>query len=86
MGLHVVSDGALGGGGLPVAGVTGWLASHVSGADFVLSFGRDLAATVRDSIRRHVSRSAAARIHVPPMSDTWLRMHEADDGKCPAEL
>jgi hypothetical protein len=86
MGLHVLSDGALGRGRLPVAGVSGWLTSHVSCPHLVLSLGRDLAATVRDSIRRRASRRAAPRIHVPPMTDAWLRIHEADCGKRPAEL
>ena len=86
MGLYVVSDGTLGGGGLPVAGVGRWLASYVFRAELVLSFCRDLAAAVRDSIVRRASRSGAADIHVPAMSDTWLRMHETEYDKRRAEL
>jgi hypothetical protein len=82
MNLHAVFDGALGCGRLPAA-VSGWRNARVSHAHFVLAFGRELAGAVRDSIRRRASQT---RIHVPPMSDTWLRMHEADDGKRPAEL
>jgi hypothetical protein len=85
MGLHVVSDGALGGGRLPV-GVGCWLTSYLFRAELMLSLGRNLAATMRDSILRQVSRCGAARIHVSAMSDTWLQMHETEYGKHRAEL
>lgn len=84
MGPHV-SDGALGGSRLPLR-AGGWLTSYVLGAELMLSLGRDLAAAVRESILRRASRSRAARIRVPAMSDTWLRMHETEYDKRQAEL
>lgn len=88
MGIYVlqVAHGALRGNRLPVAGVGRWLASYVFRAELVLSLGHDLAAAVRDSIVRRASRSGAARIHVPAMSDAWLRMHETEYDKRRAEL
>ena len=86
MGLHLVSDGAFGASRLPVCGVGGWLTSSAFHAEWVPSLGRDLAATVRDSILRRASRCSAARIHVSAMSDTWLRMHETEYDTRRAEL
>ena len=84
MGLHAVSDGA--GGRLSVDNVGSWLTASVCRAELVLSLGRDLAVSVGDSILRWASLCSAARIHVSAMSDTWLRMHEAEYGKHTAEL
>ena len=39
----------------------------------------------RSSMIRWSSRLLRRGIHVSPMSDTWLRMHEADDSKHGAE-
>jgi hypothetical protein len=86
MGLHVISDGALEGRRSPVGGIGGGLGSYVVRAVSVLSFGRDLAALVRHSGLLPASRSRAARIRVPPMSEPWLRMHETDDDKHRAEF
>jgi hypothetical protein len=86
MDLHVVSDGALGAGRRPLGDIGAWLGGYVFRAELVLSFGRDVAATVRQSVLWRRSRSGAARIHVPPMSDTWLRIYETDYDKRRAEL
>ena len=86
MGSHVTPDGALGGGRLSVGDVGVWLNSYVCRAESALCLGRDLATTVRDFILRRVSACVATRIHVSAMSDSWLRMHETDYGKHPAEL
>ena len=84
MGLHVVSDGALGGSRLQVDGVGGWLSAFRAGP--VLSFFRDFVATVRDAILRRASGSGAARIRVAAMSHTWLRMHEVEYDKRRGQL
>ena len=86
MGPHVTSDGALGGGRLSVGDVGGWLNAYVYRAESAFCLGRDLAATMRDSILRRVSGCDAASIHVSAMSDSWLRMHETDYDKHRAEL
>ena len=86
MGPHVTSDGALGSGRLSAGDVGGWLNSYVLAAEGALCVGRDLAATVRDSILRRVSRCGAARIHVSGMSDSWLRMYETQYDKHRTEL
>jgi hypothetical protein len=85
MRLHVVSDGALEGGRLPVGDADGWLNSCVCRAELLLSLGRDLAASMRDSILRHASVRGACRIHLSAMSETWLRMHETEYDKHRAE-
>jgi hypothetical protein len=86
MAPHVTPDGALGGGRLSVGDVGGWLNSYVFHAESAFCLGRDLAATMRDAIRRRVSGRGAARIRVSGMSDSWLRMHETDYDKHRAEL
>jgi hypothetical protein len=78
-------DGALEGGRLPVGDAGGWLNSWVVRAELLLPVGRDLAASIRDSILRHASRRGPSRIHVSAMSDAWLRMHETDFDKHRAE-
>jgi hypothetical protein len=86
MDLHVGSDGVLGHGRQPVGNIARWLSSYVLRAELVLSFGRDLAAVLRNSVLSRASRTGAARIRVPPMSDTWLQMHETDYNKHRTEL
>ena len=86
MDLHAIPDSALEGGRRPVGDFGGWLSSYVFGAELVLALGRDLAAMVRNSVLPRALRSGAARIRVPPVSDTWLRMHATDDGKHHGEL
>jgi hypothetical protein len=86
MGPQVISDSALEGPRSPVGGIGGGLSSYVVGAASLLSFGRDLAAIVRHSVLLPASRSRAARIRVPPMSESWLRMHETDDDKHRADF
>ena len=73
------------GGRLPMYDAGGWLNSCVVQADVLLSLGRDLAASIRDSVLRHASRRSASRIHVSAVSDTWLRMHETEFDKHRAE-
>ena len=85
VGSHVTSDGALEGGRLWVGDIAGWL-SYVFRAEAAFGLGHDLPATVRDFIRRRVSGSGAARIHVSGMSDGWLRMHETEYDKHRTEL
>ncbi len=85
-GSHVTSDGALGSGRLSAGDVGGWLNSYVVRAEAALCVSRGLAATVRDSILRRVSRCGAARIHVSAMSDSWLRLHETEYDKHGTEL
>ena len=85
MRLHVVSDGALEDGRLPMGDAGGWLNSCVCRAELLLSVGRHLAASMRDSILRHASARGASRIHVSAVSDTWLRMHETEFDKHRAE-
>jgi hypothetical protein len=77
--------GARGGGRLSVGDVGGWH-TYVCRAKAAFCLGRDLAATVRDSILRRVSGCGAARIHVSGMSDSWLRMHETEYDKHRTEL
>jgi hypothetical protein len=84
MGLQVLSDRALEGGGSPVCDIAGWLGACVLRAVSVLSFGRDFAAHVRNSVLAWAS--LAATIRVPPMSDSWLQMRETDDDKHRADL
>lgn len=55
-------------------------------AESLFSLGRDLAATIRDSIVRRATQRLAARIHVSPMSVTWLRVHDIEYDKHRAEL
>lgn len=43
-------------------------------------------ATGRGSMMRWSSRLLGRDIRVSPMSDTWLRMHEADDNKRGAQV
>jgi hypothetical protein len=86
MGPHVTPGGALGGGRLSVGDVGGWLNSYVFHPESAFCLGRDLAAAMRDVVRRRVSGRGATRIHVSAMSDRWLRMHEADCDKHRAEL
>ena len=86
MGPRVTSDGALGADRLSGGDVGGWLNSYVFHVESAFCLGRDLAATMRDSIRRQVSGSGAVRIHVSGMSDSWLRMYETDCDKHRAEL
>lgn len=81
MGLPVVSDGALGGSPLPAGGAGGWLTSSVVRGELVLSRACDIAAAVRGCFARLASRSRAAHIHVPAMSDTWLEMHATEYDK-----
>jgi hypothetical protein len=54
-------------------------------AELLLSFG-DLAAAIRDSIVRRTAQRLAARIHVSPMSLTWLRVHDIEYDKHRVEL
>jgi len=86
MGLHVTPEGVLGGGRLLVGNVGGWLTAYLSDAESACCRGCDLAAAMRDAILRRVSGRGAARIHVSGMSDSWLRMHEADHDKHHAGL
>ena len=86
MGPRVTSGGALGAGRLSAGDGGGWLTSYVFRAEAALCVGRDLAATVRDSILRRMSWCGAARIHVSGMSDSWLRMHETEYDKHRTEL
>jgi hypothetical protein len=86
MGPHVTRDGALRGGRLSIGDGGGWLNSFVFHAESAFSVGRDLAATLRESIRRRMPRCGAARIHLSGMSDNWLRLHETDYDKHRAEL
>jgi cytosine/adenosine deaminase-related metal-dependent hydrolase len=86
MGPPVTPDGPLGDGRLAVGDVGGWLNSYVFHAESAFCLARDLAATMRDAIRRRVSGCGAARIHVSGMSDSWLRMHETDYDKHRTEL
>ena len=85
MRLHVVADGALEGGRPRMGDAGGWLNSWGVRVESLLSLGRDLAASMRDSILRHASRRGASRIHVSAMSETWLRMHETEFDKHRAE-
>jgi hypothetical protein len=80
MDLHVVSD-VLGHGRQPVGDIGRSLSSSVVRAELMLSWGRYLAAVLRNSVLSRASPTGAAGIRVPPMSDTWLRMHETDDDK-----
>jgi cytosine/adenosine deaminase-related metal-dependent hydrolase len=86
MGPHVTPDSAFGGDRRSVGDVGGWLNSYVFHAESAFCLGRDLAAAIREAIRRRVSGWRAARIHVSAMSDSWLRMHETDDDKHRSEL
>ena len=81
MGPHVTSEVALGGGRLSAGDVGAWLSVYMFRAEAAFCSGRDLAATWRDSVLRRVSRCGAARIHVSGMSDSWLRIHEAESEK-----
>jgi hypothetical protein len=83
---HVTSDGALGGRRLSLSDVGVWLISDVFHGESAFCLGRDLAATMGDAIARRVSRCGAAKIHVSGMSDSWLRMHAADNEKHQPEL
>jgi hypothetical protein len=83
-GTQLTSDRALGGGRLSAADVGGWLNPYGFRAEAALWVGRDLAATVRDSILRRLSRRGG--IHVAGMSDRWLRMHETEYDKHRTEL
>jgi hypothetical protein len=62
-----------------------WLDSFVCRAESLLSLGRHLVASLRDSILRHASARGASRIYVSAMSGTWLRMHETEYDKHRAE-
>jgi hypothetical protein len=86
MNFHVISDHAVEGGRAPAGGIAGWLGSYLFRAAPVLSFSRDLAATVRNSGLARASWNGTTRIRVPPMSEAWLRMHETDYDKHRAEL
>ena len=86
MGRRAAPDGALGGGRSSVGNVGGWLNACAYRAELAFCVVRDLATTVRDSIRRRVSGCGAARIHVSGMSDSWLRVHETECNKHRAEL
>jgi hypothetical protein len=86
MGPHVTPDGALGGGQLSVGDVGSWLTACACRAESAFCLGRDLAATMRDSILRRLSGCDVASIHVSAMSDSWLRMHETDYDKHRAEF
>jgi hypothetical protein len=86
MGSHGTTHGALGGGRLSVGDVGVWLNSYVCRGESAVFVGRDLAAGMRDFILRRVSACVATRINVSAMSDSWLRMHEADYDKHHADL
>jgi hypothetical protein len=81
MGPHMTPRGAVGGDRTSVGDVAGWLNAYVSGAESAFCLGRDLAATMRDSILRRVPRRGAATIHVSAMSDGWLLAHTTDCDK-----
>jgi hypothetical protein len=86
MGSHATPDGVIGGGRPSLSDVGGWLDAYGGQIDSAFCLGRNLAAAMRDVIRRRLSGCGAARIHVSAMSDSWLRTHETDYDKHRAEL
>ena len=63
-----------------------WPISNPLGSELALALVRTLATTVRDSIRRWSSQLLGTGTHVSPMSNTWLRMHEAEYDKHRGEV
>lgn len=85
--MDVTHDGVLGDRWLRGGQLGQWPISRLLHGAWVFGLARELAATVRDSVLlRWPSRSSGAKIHVSPMSLTWLRRHEGEYRKHLAEL
>lgn len=84
--MDVTHDGALGDRRLRGVEFGQWPISCLLRGELVLALARELATTVRDSILRRLSRSPGPKIHVSPMSITWLRIYEVEYDKHRAEL
>jgi hypothetical protein len=86
MGLQLTPGGALDGSRSSVADGDQRSIHHLFDAELLFSLGGYLAAAIRDSIVRRAIQRLDARIHVSPMSLTWLRMHETEYDKHRVEL
>jgi hypothetical protein len=86
MGLQLTPGGAPAGSRPSVADAEQRPIHNLFRAELLFSFGADLAAAMRDSIVRPAARRLVTRIHVSPMSLTWLQMHETEYDKHRVEL
>lgn len=84
--MDVTHDGALGNRRLRGVEFGQWPILCLLRGELVLALARELATMVRDAILRRSSRFPGPKIHVSPMSITWLQIHEGEYDKHRAEL